>query len=985
MGLPARATTLRIFPSRAALEHALVAAAGHSVFVAEGYVTFSGLADLLAGGARLAAGSVVIRMLVREVMRHGPEHFRRFAHDPIAVRAVHGALLELRTCGLTGAVLAKQTKKLSAELGELVSVLLAYEKLLAEKKLVDDADKWRDAVLAVAKGELPPQLSEVREVIVEGDADLFGSRGDLLRAFAARGYEVTVRIPYDSDLAADFGWSEASLAVIEKTAQESRHLEVIHDPRPMVAAPRVVHVPEPAEQARRVAAIVAAWLAQGVPADGIAVATPDPDGLGELIAEAMLRFGVPAHARRGVPAGRVRRVAAIIGALGLGAGGYRREELLDVWLALAEPVHGHSPHRVAREIRASGARSPAVRGYRDALTAKAHTRFGGAGAGAERADAYATAVESFIARWDAPSKVSSLRKQVESLVALVEEVRGRPPHRADPDDDEGMTAFADVLGDLAAGARLLGDDAPAFGAEELHAWLKALLGERRLPALGNRAGSVTIGTLDDVVGAAYRCVVIAGVDGEAFPRRVRPDVILTDAMRDELNRAFGVRLLQSAPIDGRPALENDARDRWLWREALAAARQHVVVTYGVREGAEKDGRSDMVNDLLKTRGLAPEMPVPTYAEAAAVAPAQVLELVAFGTVAPGPGIAPAPVAAAHAARELCDGESVAWVARRAAHEAAASTGQLPAALADDDRARLAKLVFERPLSVSSLDALGRCVYRHFGKHLLRLSDDQPPGLAPDGREDGLAAHEALRYVYADIVAHGGLAVARRDVDATMRRAASVFADKRAEILREVPIHPAMVETALAQAWRSVEVQLRRDLDPQREHEPLELEYAFRDERALRLKDPNSDRELAVVGSIDRVDRAPQLLVTLDYKSTAPKFEPGRHFQLAMYGAVVARDFAKGGERLTAAWRQLGDGEERRDNAVFGGAESCDVATFQATLDATLWPRVDRLLGGRIEPDPAPAKICEVCEMRRVCRARELDTEELESAEGEEAV
>ncbi len=983
MGLPARTTTLRIFPSRAALEHALVDAAGADALVAEGFVTFSGLADLLAGGARLAAGSVVIRMLVREVMLRGPEHFQRFAHDPIAVRAVHGALLELRTCGLTGSVLSKAKKKLSGELDELVDVLIAYEALLAQKRLIDDADKWRDAVLAVAKGDLPPPLAEVREVIVEGDADLFGSRGDLLRAFAARGHEVTVRIPYDSDLPADFSWSEASLAVIEKTAQQSAHLEVVHDPRPLVATPRVLHVPEPAEQARRVAATVAAWLAEGVPADGIAVATPDPDGLGELIAEAMQRFGAPAHTRRGLPAGRVRRVSAVIAAVGLGVGGYRREELIDAWLALGEAVNGHSPQRVAREVRAAGARSPAVRDYRDALTAKAHTRFGGAGAGAERAEAYASAIEAFMLRWSEPAKAPSLRRQLASLVALVEDVRRRPPQRADLDDDEGLTALADVLGDLAAGARLLGDDAPAFAADELHAWLMALAAERRLPALGNRAGSVTIGTLDDLVGAAYQCVVIAGVDGEAFPRRVRPDVILTDAMRDELNRTFGVRLLQSAPIDGRPALENDARDRWLWREALATARRQVVVTYGVREGAEKDGRCDMVNDLLKMRGLSPETPVPTYAEAALIAPAQVLELVAFGSVAPGPGIAPAPTVAARAARDVCDSESVSWVARRAAHEGAASTGRLPAALAADDRARLASLVFERPLSVSSLDALGRCVYRHFGKHLLRLSDDQPPGLAPDGREDGLAAHEALRYVYADIVANGGLAAARRDVDATMQRAARVFAAKRVEILREVPIHPAMVETALAQAWRSVVVQLNKDLDPRREHEPLELEYAFRDDKALQLKDPNSDRELTVVGSIDRVDRAPQLLVTLDYKSTAPKFEPGRHFQLAMYGAVVARDFARG-ERLTAAWRQLGDGEEKRDAAVFGGADACDVATFQATLDATLWPRVDRLLAGRLEPDPAPATICDVCEMRRLCRARELDTEDLDDVEGESA-
>lgn len=983
MGLPPLATTLRIFPSRAALEHALVEASKDGPVVAEGFVTFSGLADLLAGGARLAAGNIVLRLLVREVMKSGPEHFRAFAHDPIAVRTVHGALLELRTCGLTGAVLAKSTKKLSAELGELIAVLVAYENVLAEKGLVDDADKWRDAVLAIAKGELPPQLADVREVIVEGDADLFGSRRDALLAFAARGLKVTVRMPFDTGQVADFGWSEASLAVIEKAAQGSANLEVVNDPRPLVATPRVIHVPEPAEQARRVAATVAAWVAEGLPPDSIAVATPDPDGLGELILEAMQRFGIPAYARRGLPVGRVRRVGAIIAAMGLGVGGYRREELLDTWLALGELVDGASPSRVAREVRASGARSPAVRDYREALTAKASTRFHLSEDSGTRAGAYATAVEAFMERWASPGKAGSLREQLSALATLVAEVRRRPPPRVDPDDDDGLDALADVLGDMGASVRLLGSAPPSMSEEELHAWLKALLGERRLTAAGRRSGSVAIGTLDDIVGAAYRCVVIAGVDGEAFPRRVRPDVILTDAMRAELNRTFGVRLLQSAPIDGRPALENDARDRWLWREGLAAALEHVVVTYGVREGAEEDGRSDMVNDLLGGRGIAPEVPAPTYAEAAVVAGPQILELVAFGTVAPGPGIAAQPVAAARAARELCDGDSAEWVARRAAHEAAATAGRLPADLGDDDKQRLAAAIFGRQVSASSLDALGRCVYRHFGKYVLRLSDDDPPGLAPDGRDDGRAAHEALRYVYADIVENGGLAAARRQPEQTLERARVVFDGKRAEILREVPVHPAMIEAALAGAWRSVEVQLRVDLDPSKQHEPKELEYAFADENALRLKEPGGERELKVRGSVDRVDRAPDLWVTLDYKSSVQKVEPGRHFQLALYGAVIARDFARDGDRLSAAWRLLPDGSEKNDAEMFGGARSCDVTTFMSTLDATLWPRVNRLLAGRLDPDPAPIKICDTCDVRRLCRARDLDQDELDAAQVED--
>ena len=46
----------------------------------------------------------------------------------------------------------------------------------------------------------------------------------------------------------------------------------------------------------------------------------------------------------------------------------------------------------------------------------------------------------------------------------------------------------------------------------------------------------------------------------------------------------------------------EARDVWLWMEALAAASTELLVTYTVREGEERNGRSPVVEELLRSLG-----------------------------------------------------------------------------------------------------------------------------------------------------------------------------------------------------------------------------------------------------------------------------------------------------------------------------------------------------------------------------------------------
>ncbi|MBC7792271.1 MAG: hypothetical protein H7Z43_01065, partial [Clostridia bacterium] len=426
---------LRIFPSRAALEHA-IAADGRDALVADGFVTFQSLVDQLVGGARVAAGNIAGRMLVRAVLTRGPERYRRLASDPLAVRAMHGALLELRMCGVTAEVAARG--KTEPALVDLLAVLAAYEDGLASQQLLDDSDKQRDAVLAVARGDLPPALASICAIRVEGEGDLFGSRLDLLAAFAARGVHVHVRLPFDAERRADFAWSEATLSMMEGRWQSNvrdggraldghlQALEIIHDPRSCVASVRVQHVPEPAEEARRIAATVVEWLYAGIPANAIAVVTPDADGLGELLVRALERFDVPVRPRRGESIARVHRVAALLGALQLPAFDFRREELLDAWSALGEPVVFDDARiaisEVAREVRASGARSRSIRSYREALVSIAMGRRESAFSDkhARRANAIADALDAFIRRFATLPHSAPLIEHVRAVQRLIE-------------------------------------------------------------------------------------------------------------------------------------------------------------------------------------------------------------------------------------------------------------------------------------------------------------------------------------------------------------------------------------------------------------------------------------------------------------------------------------------------------------------------------------------------------------------------------------
>jgi CRISPR/Cas system-associated exonuclease Cas4 (RecB family) len=288
-------------------------------------------------------------------------------------------------------------------------------------------------------------------------------------------------------------------------------------------------------------------------------------------------------------------------------------------------------------------------------------------------------------------------------------------------------------------------------------------------------------------------------------------------------------------------------------------------------------------------------------------------------------------------------------------------------LGEADQAYLREQFFAQVQTTSRLDLLGMCAFRHFASALLRLDVEEVPSLGADAREEGSAAHAALRIVYADLRANGGLQAARRDPAAAMARARAVFDRGSDEILSEVMVHPALRAATLGDAWHNTATQLEHDLESESDLEPVALEYSFSnrpnaESGLLELRDPGSDRVVKVRGQIDRVDSGGGDLVTLDYKRTAKQRSEGRHFQLPIYGLVGLRDFGAACERVSAAWIEL-----RSAKRVASPELEVDPAAFERSVHAALWPRIHRVVGGDVSPDPDVPETCKRCDFGRLCR------------------
>ncbi len=267
------------------------------------------------------------------------------------------------------------------------------------------------------------------------------------------------------------------------------------------------------------------------------------------------------------------------------------------------------------------------------------------------------------------------------------------------------------------------------------------------------------------------------------------------------------------------------------------------------------------------------------------------------------------------------------------------------------------------MSASGLSDLGACPLRFLYGRVLDVYPPDDPVLDPERWLDNLQRGSLLHRVF-----ERALRGARRDgiepgEAAFLDRALEVLYDEAALALRTIPSPSDAVRLRelgrLADDVRSFVEMVRAD-DP--DWVALELAFGFRGEAPMLIETPGGSVPLR--GAVDRVDRRPDGLVVIDYKtgstwqfgSKSGTYDGGRRLQHVLYSAVAA---ALLGEPVSAMEYHFPTrrGENRR--AVFPMRR---LRTAGELLDRLM----DLMAGGHFLPTDDPDD-CRFCNYQGACR------------------
>ncbi len=297
---------------------------------------------------------------------------------------------------------------------------------------------------------------------------------------------------------------------------------------------------------------------------------------------------------------------------------------------------------------------------------------------------------------------------------------------------------------------------------------------------------------------------------------------------------------------------------------------------------------------------------------------------------------------------------------------------------------------DRRWSASQFNEYGQCPFRFFAKRLLRLEELKEPEEGLDQLQWGLVNHAILEETYRQLAA-AGLDIAPEHLD----RALEILDDVAARVLADAP---RRYQFRASPVWDHEQVELRRrlrwliaqdfaiGLHPADKtpgpvaaqiagsvRTPFAQEIAFGrgDLPPLRIDGPAG--ALKARGVIDRIDRAGDDLVLIDYKTgTAPHpvedMAAGRDVQMALY-LLAARELV----RRDPALRVAGGMFWHIRNRSFSG----EVLADDPAVDEARARIHDNILAARsgyfaVQPSKPGVVCANYCEFRHLCRLTRAD-------------
>lgn len=632
---------------RTATLDALLAESGGNVLWQMRVMTFPRYAeglvrDLGATVRRIDASQrrrIVAHAFQRGIVSGSVRRLGRLADHPGIVDSLDQFIHRLKSSEIRPEAFAQGLPSGASTLADAAAVYAAYQALLAEHDLYDDAGLFwqaRDAMHHAAD-DLPwPQ-----HVLVDGFQDFAPPQRDILRAMAERGASLLVTLPCQRDrpqvfaptlrtldaLADSFGDAmtieesePAPQAAASPLARIERELFALEAPGVTPVGPEAVTFVETAGAVREVehlARLAKTMIIDGTvtgPAD-IAVILRSAEPYAALVAEVFPRYGLPVS---DVPSERLDAappVLWVMGLLRLPESGYRYSDLAAAVRSPYFPAEAFGAAEAEIEtadhllhtlgvLRGLGETVGAIRRKSRELARQADRDDEDAAvltAESERAGRVAGLIERVAARLDAMPRRTTRRAHCEHVSELVRDLSltKRAAQAGDVEivarDLRSLSALEEVLDALSDFDAWLGPAEMTRG-EFLSELAEAVRSTEvtRPPPLG---GGVRLLDAYSSRALSFPVVLMPGMNDGHWPHAYRPHMLETPEQRPALERS-------GLPVTDRS--EHMSQERFLFYMALTRTTERLVLS---RPAADEHGRPqlsspfwDHLRELCGTKG-----------------------------------------------------------------------------------------------------------------------------------------------------------------------------------------------------------------------------------------------------------------------------------------------------------------------------------------------------------------------------------------------
>ncbi|MFL6276739.1 MAG: PD-(D/E)XK nuclease family protein [Blastocatellia bacterium] len=280
-------------------------------------------------------------------------------------------------------------------------------------------------------------------------------------------------------------------------------------------------------------------------------------------------------------------------------------------------------------------------------------------------------------------------------------------------------------------------------------------------------------------------------------------------------------------------------------------------------------------------------------------------------------------------------------------------------------------------SATQINDYGRCPFRFFARHVLKLEAGKEPDEGFAAHHIGHAYHRILEKLYTqlhrrkfliqsdnaeqaiDEAAEIAENVLQRMLDTGEVRRDGLWEFNKAEIKRRVG---RLLRTEAA--WN--DEQPARPVD-------CECKFGYDDAEALVIECPGGEAKFR--GVVDRLDYCEGEWIVVDYKTPRTPIHvrealEGRNLQLPLY-AMAARRVIKKGERVTSAY-YLHIHSRKRGSELSDKSDAKDsLEQLIAHAEQRIRQYVEQVRRGRFPVQPNGDTVCKTCEYGVMCRIQSL--------------